>query len=775
MKIVKLDKETFRQLLQKPFVQVFFIAAALNLFVDSFSRESFFKAVGSIFTQPLVFLYNMLIIAITLTPALFFARRYFAYLIISLLWVIVGITDFILLQFRTTPFTFVDITMIKSAINIWDHYLTAWQLAMIGVLLFLVAVLCIMLFRKMKKHAKMPFVKVATSFVILLASCIVATEGLVRFRVLAENFGNLADAYHSYGLPYCFVSSVLNTGIPKPKNYSDEYMQTLLTAIENGTLISSADPNGTLKPEIPEKEPTVTPEQSAPTPEPTPTEVPEAEKNPSEIPEKPNVIFLQLESFFDPTTILGSSFTKDPLPNFHRLMEEYTSGNLSVPSVGAGTANTEFEVITGMNLDFFGPGEYPYKTILKETTCESIAYVLKSMGYGTHAIHNNDGTFYERHLVFPNLGFDTFTSIEYMREIERTPLNWAKDFVLTEEIKKSLESTEEPDFIYAISVQGHGSYPSNEVLSNPVIDLELPENFSEETYYQLLYYINQIYEMDVFVGELVDYLKSTGEDTVLVMYGDHLPGMKFTQEQLSNGNLFQTPYVVWSSFDMEAEHKDFEAYQLYSYVLDRLDIHNGIINRFHQTQMESDIYEEDLKVLEYDMLYGNQNAYNGENPYPAVHMQMGIDKVTITAIRAFADSSAVIWEENTTEENIEDQEVLDSDATEYSEKTEEKDKSFWIFLGRKDKGEEVYTVFLTGSNFTPYSNVQVDGEKVSTMYISDTILSAIMPLPQEGSEITVVQQGSDEQELSSSEPFVITEKVLENIFPKDNPTLEGED
>ena len=100
---------------------------------------------------------------------------------------------------------------------------------------------------------------------------------------------------------------------------------------------------------------------------------------------------------------------------------------------------------------------------------------------------------------------------------------------------------------------------------------------------------------------------------------------------------------------------------------------------------------------------------------------------------------------------------------------------FRVFSGKKDKGEEVYTVFLTGSNFTPYSNVQVDGEKVSTMYISDTILSAIMPLPQEGSEITVVQQGSDEQELSSSEPLVITEKVLENIFPKDNPTLEGED
>ena len=53
--------------------------------------------------------------------------------------------------------------------------------------------------------------------------------------------------------------------------------------------------------------------------------------------------------------------SEDPIPNFRKLMEQYSSGYLWVPSVGAGTANTEFEVITGMNLDFFGPGEYPYK------------------------------------------------------------------------------------------------------------------------------------------------------------------------------------------------------------------------------------------------------------------------------------------------------------------------------------------------------------------------------------------------------------------------------
>ena len=109
-------------------------------------------------------------------------------------------------------------------------------------------------------------------------------------------------------------------------------------------------------------------------------------------------------------------------------MEEYSSGYYKVPSVGAGTANTEFESITGMSMRYFGPGEYPYKGILKETTCESAAYVLKNLGYRTHAIHNNEANFYGRRKVFSNLGFDTFTSEEYMAEQDdTTPTDWMKD------------------------------------------------------------------------------------------------------------------------------------------------------------------------------------------------------------------------------------------------------------------------------------------------------------------------------------------------------------
>ena len=103
---------------------------------------------------------------------------------------------------------------------------------------------------------------------------------------------------------------------------------------------------------------------------------------------------------------------------------------------------------------FFGPGEYPYKSILQEKTCESLPYILKKQGYKSHAIHNHRGGFYDRNKVFSKLGFDTFTSLEYMNGVSSTPKGWARDDVLLKYIMKVLKSTKGSDYIYTISVQG---------------------------------------------------------------------------------------------------------------------------------------------------------------------------------------------------------------------------------------------------------------------------------------------------------------------------------
>ena len=159
---------------------------------------------------------------------------------------------------------------------------------------------------------------------------------------------------------------------------------------------------------------------------------------------------------------------------------------LTVPAVGAGTANVEFEAITGISARFFGPGEYPYKSILTEKTCESVPYDLRQVGYTSHAIHNHRGAFYNRNTVFSNLGFDTFTCLEYMNNVVKTPKNWAKDTILTENIIDALNSSEGPDYIYTISVQGHGKYPDEEVIEDPVIEVtEAPDEETKWKYQEI--------------------------------------------------------------------------------------------------------------------------------------------------------------------------------------------------------------------------------------------------------------------------------------------------
>ena len=341
------------------------------------------------------------------------------------------------------------------------------------------------------------------------------------------------------------------------------------------------------------------------------------------------------------------SFSEDPIPNFRKLSEEYSSGYYKVPAVGAGTANTEFESITGMSLHYFGAGEYPYKTILKETTCESAAYDLKKLGYSTHAIHNNEANFYGRRTVFSRLGFDTFTSEEYMPDIsDTTPMGWVKDHILTDEIFKAMESTEGPDYVYTISVQGHGDYPTEPVLSDPEIKVTGAE--SEEKNNAWEYYVNQLHEMDQFVKELTDRLSELDERVVLVMYGDHLPTMDLKVEDMKNCYLFQTKYVMWSNFDMKKKDKNIAAYQMAAEVFNRLGIHEGTVFNYHQTRKGSRNYQLDLQALQYDILYGKQYVYGGENPFEATKMQLGIYPATLERLESIGNGSYYVYGTNFT-------------------------------------------------------------------------------------------------------------------------------
>ena len=573
-------------------------------FIEAISRHSLWEAVDFMKERPLVFLYNAFLIFTTTLIVYLFRRRVFWRTILFIFWMGLGIINGVLLSNRVTPFTGPDLHLITDAFQIADRYLSPFFFVVVVIVAVLAVIgLIILFFKGPRYQGKMRYKLNIPLIAVGIAAFAGTTKLALEKRVLSNYFGNIAFAYEDYGYPYCLATTVFNTGIGLPRDYSEEAVENIVKSEES-------------LPETGEK--------------------------------RPNILFLQLESFFDPELVEYLNISEDPIPNFRKLMQEYSSGYFKVPSVGAGTANTEFESITGMSMRYFGPGEYPYKSILKETTCESAAYVLKSLGYGTHAIHNNEANFYGRKNVFANLGFDSFTSEEYMSEQDDTnPNDWVRDHNLTKYILQAMESTEGSDYVYTISVQGHGDYPEEPVLENPKITVSGASSQAEN--YKWEYYCNQIYEMDQFIKELTDELSKLDEDVVLVMYGDHLPTMGLTVTDVKNKYLFQTEYVIWDNMGLEKQDKNLAAYQMAAEVMDRVGIHEGNVFRFHQARRNTKNYQVDLEMLQYDILYGEKYVYGGKNPFERVKMHLGVEDAQLDSIEKISDGQYYIKGKNLTQ------------------------------------------------------------------------------------------------------------------------------
>lgn len=673
----------------------------INLLIECCSRRSIAQGINYLIDSPLVFLYNSSIILFTFSILILVKRRIFFYSLITTVWSVFGVVNGVVLSKRVTPFTAIELKLLDSVLDIVDKYLTNWQIALILTALIAVGIALILAFIFAPKvKGKLNYKKNITLFVASVLSFFVITNVAIKTDVITTYFGNIADAYLDYGFPYCFSNTLVNTGISKPDNYSEEAVKSIFEQKSDNVSVLAKNDNNTSTATVTDNS----------------TNNVQADVTSSTTNgKKPNVIFLQLESFFDPTHIKDVTFSEDPVPYYRYLKEHYSSGFLTVPVVGAGTVNTEFEVMTGMNLKYFGPGEYPYKTILKKKTCESAAYDLEKLGYSSHAIHNNKGTFYTRQNVFKNLGYDSFTSVEFMNNAqEKTTLGWAKDTCLTSNILDALNSTENPDYIYTISVEAHGEYPDDNREDHNVIKVSGLKDESQINSYE--YYASEIKQVDNFIKELTDALSKYDEDTILVMYGDHLPSLGINNEDLDNGNIFQTEYVIWSNFDMPKEDKDLEAYQLTADVLGREGISTGTLFKYHQLYSDTDNYEKNLKLLQYDMLYGKQYIYDGVNPFEKKSdMRMGVKDITISSVY-----------------------------------------------------EEGGNVYVKGNNFTDSSFVYINGSKQTTKYIDTNTLEVESYDLSDQDKIRVAQLTITDFALGKTEDFIYSEQAEDTSSTESN-------
>lgn len=286
--------------------------------------------------------------------------------------------------------------------------------------------------------------------------------------------------------------------------------------------------------------------------------------NPTVAPQQetlPNVIFVMSESHWDATK-LDRSIPKNITPTINK---NQVSQMLS-PSFGGGTANVEFEALTSLNI-YLNHNELMYVSKIKRPIY-SLAEYFNELGYDSTAMHNNGQYFYNRSAVYQHLGFQRFISIENMvsaadRRKYINQAGWANDDLLYESINQQLKQTDQPQFIYAISVENHPMY-NDDRFGKDGFKITKP-GVSDPTKRQLNTYLMGMQRADEKLKQLIATVEQLDRPTLIVFFGDHLPNLQNVYDEYGffasaqekaekkDPKFFSTPLAVWSNFPIDRQ------------------------------------------------------------------------------------------------------------------------------------------------------------------------------------------------------------------------------
>lgn len=372
----------------------------------------------------------------------------------------------------------------------------------------------------------------------------------------------------------------------------------------------------------------------------------------------PNIIMVMSEAFWDPTVMKDVSFSSDPLPCFHSLQKKHTSGRLLVSIFGGGTVNTEFEALTGNTMQFLPGGAVAYAQYVRKPI-ESLAGILATKGYNPIAIHTYHNWFYRRNEVYKNLGFNKYISSEFFINPSKKG-DYIEDSELSKMIIAETEKSEQPVFIFAVSMQNHGPYPLGKSGKNKI---KVSGNLSNQAKDSLETYVQGLSDADRSLKMLVEHFEKKSEPTMIVFFGDHLPLLGenyqvyreagFYKEDHSYSDyrkMYSVPLLIWSNYPLKKEKIDFNASFLSPYVLNLANKQGSEYTNFLSDLMKStplipkETYYEDLfidqnrledyKLLQHDILFGNGYIYE-DNEYRIVDEQyfLGREKIILNSVK----------------------------------------------------------------------------------------------------------------------------------------------
>lgn len=436
---------------------------------------------------------------------------------------ILGYANYLKMTYRQEPIYPDDLKMIKEFGLLKDMTGTTSFYLLAGMILLVVAGGCWAIYRSFKKDKKFQAIRVITLFTTIFA------------LIYTSHFNNpnnlLRKAYNKTALwiPYSQKMNYYNTGfiggflynlkidpMEKPKGYSEEKIKEITSHYQK-----LAD-----------------------------------EKNKTASEEQPNIIYVMSESFSDPSRLNGVEITGDPLADYYAVADQTYSGQMLSQNYGGGTANIEFEALTGFSMGLFNAQlTTPYTMLVpKMNQLPSIVSTLKDQNYHTTAIHPYNTSMYKRKDVYEVLGFDEFISentMTYTDTIEDNP--YISDASAYQEVMDLLKEDDTPQFIHLVTMQTHMPYDGKYQQLEYTAKTEDNSGISSlENYLQDISYSSQ--SLKAFTEEL----KKLSRRTLVVFWGDHLPGIYSDTIQNSNEKhtLHETQFLM---FDSQGELEKTEA------------------------------------------------------------------------------------------------------------------------------------------------------------------------------------------------------------------------
>ena len=454
-------------------------------------------------------------------------KIHIALLVEAILFAIIGLANYFVLQFRSAPIMPWDIFSIKTAASVADNF--KYTLTRNAIFTLLGFVLLVFIATRLRTSWSFNWKKrILGGLICCICICGFTTyvqqpSTVSKFRMYDKLFTPTVMSKRD-GTMVAFLMESQYLTVDKPNGYNEAAIQDTLASYENSS---------------------------------------DADKTNATVTRAPNIIVIMNEAFSDLSVLGDFETNEDYMPFMRSLMdhgEDTISGQLHVSVLGGNTANTEFEFLTGNSMAFLPQGSIPYQQYITQSI-DSTPNYLKTLGYTTVAMHPYRAKGWDRERVYPLFGLDT----SYFEDDFTDPLlirKYISDESDYDKIKEIYEEKddEDPLFLFNVTMQNHSSYTDAFPNFTPEISVNGTDSQSLNNYLSL------IKISDSALEDLISYFKEQDEDTIIVFFGDHQPANSVAEpvwrlqgksnDTLTDAELnlrYQVPFIIWANFDIPEE------------------------------------------------------------------------------------------------------------------------------------------------------------------------------------------------------------------------------